>query len=99
MTSEQQAQRDETVNQVGRLMAASELTRPDMLITDIVIVVTQRGYDEEGGTSLTVTLVPTDTPQPMVVGLLKMATIEHDERAAAVYRHITGLDRREDDDE
>lgn len=41
-----------------------------LLITDIIVIVAQRGFDEKGGTSRVIPLVITDTPHHVLLGML-----------------------------
>lgn len=87
-----EAARIEYVQATERYLAACGLKRADMLMTDVVTVVGQRGFSDESGTSLVVSMTPTDTPEYTVTGLLRFATIEHDEQAAGFYRWANSED-------
>lgn len=79
--------RQDTVEQIEVYLEACGLARSDMILTDAVIIVAQRGvYDTTTGTSLVVTMVPTDTAGYALHGLLDMAKIEQTENTAALYR-------------
>lgn len=82
LDQEYESARNTAVQAVENLLQASGLRRPDMLLADVVVIASQRGYVEEGGTSLTVSMVPTDTTAYAAMGMLRQSTIEFDERAA-----------------
>jgi hypothetical protein len=46
---------------------------PDMPITDVVVLAVRRGFDLEGGKANSVCIVPTETPVPMVLGMVRYA--------------------------
>lgn len=85
MSNKEQA-RAEYIKATEQYLTACELKRDDMLVTDVMVIVGQRGFADDSGTSLVVSMIPTETAQSTAIGLLRMATIEHDERAASLYR-------------
>jgi hypothetical protein len=85
--------RRNTVEQIGSYLEACGLARGDMILTDVVIVAAQQGvHDADTGTSLVVSMVPTNTPRHAVHGLLDTAKIEVTERDAALYRWANSPD-------
>lgn len=80
--------RSELVDHVGRLLSVADLRRPDMLLTDVVIITVQRGYVEGGGTSITNMMIPSDTPDPMILGMLGLAR-----------QQLLNLDRHDSEDD
>jgi len=88
--AKEQVRRD-TVEQVKTYLESCGLARGDMVLTDVVIVAAQRGvFGPTTGSSLVVSMIPTDTPRYAVHGLLDTAKIEATERDNRLYHWANG---------
>lgn len=61
---------------VDRALDAYGFASDQMLVTDIAVLVTQRGFDESGGVSRVVRLVITDTPHHALLGMLASTRVK-----------------------
>lgn len=47
----------------------------DMPVVDVLVIVHRRGFDPDGGKSLTSTIVPTDSSVPTLLGMCRSAQL------------------------
>lgn len=47
----------------------------DLILTDVLVVAVRRGFDSEGGKSQTITLTPTESSVPMLLGMTNYARL------------------------
>jgi len=59
------------VAEVERYIDRMGWGHPDLVLTDVVVIATRRGFDRRGGKSVTTTIVPTESDVPMTVGMLR----------------------------
>lgn len=76
-----QREADQLVSAVNRFAKVMGLTIDGLPIVDVVVIAGQRGFDDQGGRSRAITLVPTDSAQYVTMGLIREAQIEYDRRS------------------
>lgn len=76
-----QREADRLTEAVNRFATVMGLQIDGLPIVDVLVVAGQRGFDEQGGRSRAFTMVPTDSPNYTVMGLIRDAQIEYDRRS------------------
>jgi hypothetical protein len=64
---------EDLTDAVDRYMHEIGWAEADLPIVDVLVVIHRRGFDREGGKSVTSTIVPTDTPVPTLLGMCRSA--------------------------
>lgn len=77
---ETQQHADALLAAVNKFAEAVGLAVENMPIVDVAVICGQRGFNQDGGISRVVTLVPTDTAQYAMMGLIRDAQVEYDRR-------------------
>lgn len=82
MSSDEQRVVDRQMNQaVEESLAAYGWSEDNLITTDVLVLVVQRGFEEDAGVSRVVMLQPTDTANHAVLGMLAEAKIDFEEGA------------------
>lgn len=64
---------DEIVSAVERYIDQMGWSRPDLPLTDVLVVAVRRGFDQLGSKSVTTMLVPTESAVPLLLGMSRYA--------------------------
>lgn len=59
----------------------SDGTPSDLTLTDVLVVAVRRGFDSVGSKSQTITLTPTESSVPMLMGMANYARLRFDKMA------------------
>lgn len=64
---------EDLTNAIDRYMHDVGWADADMPVVDVLVIIHRRGFDQDGGKSVTSTIVPTDSSVPTLLGMCRSA--------------------------
>jgi len=76
---------EELTDAVDRYLHAVGWADAQMPVVDVLVVIHRRGFDEDGGKSLTSTIIPTDSSVPTLMGMCRAAEMRFEKMVNASF--------------